>query len=169
MIERILALHAKGEDLSWRNVSTGWIPRWRPAALHAGRFASWSDALQTAGLDPTHIARYRRWTITLLREELFAPRGKRGAAGSQAHVRTRICVAGGRVSRRRGIAHGTPAPSDPSTPGAQCAAHSLSWQNDAGRSCSQVLSAHLHELDHEDGCALPQTHSLFTACAPGLL
>ncbi len=72
VIERILALHDKGEDLSWRNISTRLDPPLAAAALHAGRFASWSEALQAAGLDPGQISRYRRWTLPLLREELLA-------------------------------------------------------------------------------------------------
>lgn len=72
VIERILALYDKGEDLSWRNISIRLDPPLAAAALHAGRFASWSEALHAAGLDPTQISRYRRWTLPLLREELLA-------------------------------------------------------------------------------------------------
>ena len=70
IIERIRAWHQQDEDLSWRHVATTLDPPLAAAALHAGRFASWSDALAAAGLNPEDISRYRRWNIPTIREEL---------------------------------------------------------------------------------------------------
>jgi len=72
VLERIRDWHAKGEDLSWRYVSTQLDPPLAAAALHAGRFASWVDALAAAGLDPAEIARYRKWTLPRIHEELLS-------------------------------------------------------------------------------------------------
>lgn len=71
VIERIRALHEAGADLSWRNVATSLDPPLAAAALRAGRFTSWTEALETAGLDPELIAHYRRWTLQDVQEKLF--------------------------------------------------------------------------------------------------
>jgi hypothetical protein len=57
VIERIRKWHSKGADLSWRHVSTQLDPALAAATLHAGRFASWNDALEAAGLDPSEQPR----------------------------------------------------------------------------------------------------------------
>jgi len=70
VIARIREWHAKGADLSWRCISEELDPSLAAATLHAGRFASWNDALIAAGFDPDVIMRYRRWTVSRVREEL---------------------------------------------------------------------------------------------------
>lgn len=70
VIARIQEWHAKGEDLSWRHVSLHLDPSLAAATLHAGRFASWSEALKAAGLNPQSIMRYRKWTLPRIHEEL---------------------------------------------------------------------------------------------------
>lgn len=70
VIARIQELHRQGEDLSWRRISTGLDPSLAAATLHAHRFSSWADALRAAGLDPAEVARYRRWNLDLIKEEL---------------------------------------------------------------------------------------------------
>lgn len=69
VITRIRELHAQGADLSWYMVMTRVDPPLAAAALHAGRFSSWNEALRAAGLDPRKIARYQRWTPELIRQE----------------------------------------------------------------------------------------------------
>jgi hypothetical protein len=71
VIERIRELYEKGEDLSWRHVSTKLDPALAAATLHAGRFASWHDALTAAGLDPEKIMRYKKWSNDRVKEELM--------------------------------------------------------------------------------------------------
>ena len=71
VVARIKELHAKGADLSWRNVSTKLDPALAAASLQAGRFASWADALAAAGLDPEMVARYRRWSLPKIHEEML--------------------------------------------------------------------------------------------------
>jgi hypothetical protein len=70
VIERIQEWHTKGEDLSWGHVSNVLDPPLGAAALHAGRFESWNEALRAAGLDPEQVSRYRRWTVPMIHEEL---------------------------------------------------------------------------------------------------
>jgi hypothetical protein len=70
VIERIREWHSKGADLSWRHVAIELDPSLAAAALHAHRFASWSDTLLAAGLDPAEVARYRRWTLPAIQDEL---------------------------------------------------------------------------------------------------
>jgi len=71
VIEGIQAWHARGADLSWHYVSTELDPPLAAAALHAGRFACWADALRAAGLDPNQVSRYRRWTLPQIHAELL--------------------------------------------------------------------------------------------------
>ena len=71
VVERIRAWHDRGADLSWYYVSTELDPPLAAAALHAGRFACWADALRAAGLDPNMVSRYRRWTLPRIHEELL--------------------------------------------------------------------------------------------------
>ncbi|MHB9024768.1 MAG: hypothetical protein ACYC7E_11440 [Armatimonadota bacterium] len=70
VLERIRMHHAKGEDLSWRNVAYTLDPALAAAALREGRFDSWAEALRTAGLVPEKVARYRRWSLDLVQKEL---------------------------------------------------------------------------------------------------
>lgn len=70
VLNRIREWYDKGADLSWFHISHELDPPLAAAALHAGRFASWSDALRAAGIDPESVSRYRRWTLTMIREQL---------------------------------------------------------------------------------------------------
>ncbi|MHB9130360.1 MAG: hypothetical protein ACYDBB_04605 [Armatimonadota bacterium] len=70
VIERIRMWYDRGEDLSWRHVSLTLDPSLAAAALHAGRFESWNEALRATGLQPEDIRRYRQWSLTTIHEEL---------------------------------------------------------------------------------------------------
>lgn len=70
VIERIRELHEQGVDLNWYTVMTEADPSLAAAALHAGRFESWSEALHAAGLDPGKIARYRHWSPEAVHQEV---------------------------------------------------------------------------------------------------
>lgn len=75
ILERIRELHAKGEDLSWRHVSTIVDPQLAAAATKRKHFGSWKAAVSEAGLDYGTIRRYREWdadTITNRVKELHA-------------------------------------------------------------------------------------------------
>ncbi len=75
IIERILELHAQGQDLSWRHVSSTVDPQLAAAATKCKHFGSWRAAVSAAGLDYGQIRRYREWdgpTITLKMSELHA-------------------------------------------------------------------------------------------------
>ncbi len=61
IIERIRDLHAGGEDLSWRFVSTQLDPQLAAAATKKKHFGSWRQAVIAAGLDYSTIRRYREW------------------------------------------------------------------------------------------------------------
>jgi len=61
ILERIRALHAKGEDLSWRHVSTQVDPQLAAAATKRKHFGSWRNAIESAGLKYSDIRRYREW------------------------------------------------------------------------------------------------------------
>lgn len=62
IIERIQELVGKGEDLSWRHVSTVVDPQLAAAATKRKHFGSWRNAIQAAGLRYGDIRRYREWT-----------------------------------------------------------------------------------------------------------
>lgn len=62
IVERILALHAEGADLSWRYVSLTLDPSLAAAATKKNHFGSWKAALAAAGLDYDAIRRYRDWS-----------------------------------------------------------------------------------------------------------
>ena len=75
ILERIRELHALGEDLSWRHVSTVVDPQLAAAATKRKHFGSWKAAVSAAGLDYGSIRRYREWdadTITSRVNELHA-------------------------------------------------------------------------------------------------
>jgi hypothetical protein len=72
VIGRIQELWEQGADLSWRNVSLNLDPPLAAAALHAGRFPSWNDALTAAGVDPEIVRRYRKWSKSKIQQELFS-------------------------------------------------------------------------------------------------
>lgn len=59
IIERIRELYEKGEDLSWRHVSTQVDPQLAAAATKRKHFGSWRNAVASAGLDYGQIRRYR--------------------------------------------------------------------------------------------------------------
>ncbi len=61
ILERIRELHAKGEDLSWRHVSTEVDPQLAAAATKKKHFGSWRNAIEAAGLEYGDIRRYREW------------------------------------------------------------------------------------------------------------
>jgi len=63
----IQELSDKGEDLSWRHISTRVDPQLAAAATKLKHFGSWRSAVSAAGLDYGQIRRYREWdeqTIT---------------------------------------------------------------------------------------------------------
>lgn len=62
IIEKIKEHHKNGVDLSWYNISHITDQQLAAAALHGHRFKSWNDALIEAGLDPTTVSKYKRWT-----------------------------------------------------------------------------------------------------------
>jgi len=73
IVERIKELHANGEDLSWRHVSTQVDPQLAAAATKRKHFGSWRNAVSASGLDYGQIRRYREWdeqTITQRLREL---------------------------------------------------------------------------------------------------
>jgi hypothetical protein len=61
IVERIRELHAQGQELHWRAVSTHVDPALAAAALRPNGFNSWREALAAAGLDIEDIARYKEW------------------------------------------------------------------------------------------------------------
>lgn len=71
VVAKIREWHAKGADLSWHYVSTELDPPLAAAALHAGRFSCWADALRAAGLNPDKVSKYRRWTLPKIHAELL--------------------------------------------------------------------------------------------------
>lgn len=72
VIAKIQAWHAEGADLSFGYVAELLDPPLVAAALHAGRFASWNDALTAAGLNPQEICRSQRWTPERITQEMTA-------------------------------------------------------------------------------------------------
>ncbi len=75
ILERIQELHTRGEDLSWRHVSTSVDPQLAAAATKRKHFGSWRRAVTAAGLDYAQIRRYREWdgeTILARLRELHA-------------------------------------------------------------------------------------------------
>lgn len=74
ILARIRELYEKGEDLSWRHVSTTVDPQLAAAATKRKHFGSWRSAVSAAGLDYRQIRRYREWdenTITQRLRELY--------------------------------------------------------------------------------------------------
>jgi hypothetical protein len=61
ILERIRQLHAEGQDLSWRHVSTEVDPQLAAAATKRKHFGSWRSAIEAAGLQYGDIRRYREW------------------------------------------------------------------------------------------------------------
>jgi hypothetical protein len=61
ILERIRELHAEGQDLSWRHVSTEVDPQLAAAATKRKHFGSWRSAIEAAGLQYGDIRRYREW------------------------------------------------------------------------------------------------------------
>lgn len=70
IVERIKQLHADGEDLSWRHVSTAVDPQLAAAATKRKHFGSWRGAVVAAGLDYKNIRRYREWDKDTIIKEL---------------------------------------------------------------------------------------------------
>ncbi len=70
IVERIKQLHADGEDLSWRHVSTQIDPQLAAAATKKKHFGSWRGAIVAAGLDYKGIRRYREWDEETILNEL---------------------------------------------------------------------------------------------------
>lgn len=70
IIEQIQTYHHRGEDLSWRHVSTTLDPPLAAAAIRPNRFGTWEGALEAAGLDYEEIRRHRRWDAETVVDEL---------------------------------------------------------------------------------------------------
>lgn len=70
VVKRIQELNKSSQDLSWRNVSTKLDPPLAAAALHAGRFTCWNEALMAAGLNPEDIMKYHKWSAEQVRNRL---------------------------------------------------------------------------------------------------
>jgi hypothetical protein len=70
IVERIQELHEKGEDLSWRHVSTQVDPQLAAAATKHKHFGSWRNAVASAGLDYGTIRRYREWDENTITQKL---------------------------------------------------------------------------------------------------
>ncbi len=70
ILEGIRELHEKGEDLSWRNVSTVVAPQLAAAATKSKHFGSWRSAVTAAGLNYSEIRRYREWNEETILERL---------------------------------------------------------------------------------------------------
>lgn len=71
IIERIRELHAQGEDLSWRNVSTQLDPQLAAAATKRNHFGSWKNAVLSAGLNYSDIRKYREWSPETILQKLI--------------------------------------------------------------------------------------------------
>lgn len=61
IVERIRELHAQGQELNWRAVSTHVDPPLAAAALRPNGYNSWRDAIAAAGFDIENFARYQEW------------------------------------------------------------------------------------------------------------
>ena len=70
ILARIHELHAQGEDLSWRHVSTNIDPQLAAAATKRKHFGSWKSAVSAAGLDYGQIRRYREWDEATIKAKL---------------------------------------------------------------------------------------------------
>jgi hypothetical protein len=70
ILDRIRELHEKGEDLSWRHVSTKVDPQLAAAATKRKHFGSWRSAVSEAGLDYGQIRRYREWDEETIKDKL---------------------------------------------------------------------------------------------------
>jgi hypothetical protein len=70
IVERIQELNEKGEDLSWRHVSTQVDPQLAAAATKRKHFGSWRNAVTSAGLDYGTIRRYREWDENTITQKL---------------------------------------------------------------------------------------------------
>jgi hypothetical protein len=82
IIEEIQRLHAEGQDLSWRHVSTVLAPSLAAAATRRNRFGSWRKALEAAGLSYDEIRRHKSWEP----EEILAELRRRYDAGLSLRV-----------------------------------------------------------------------------------
>lgn len=70
ILDRIRELYDKGEDLSWRHISTKVDPQLAAAATKRKHFGSWRNAVTTAGLDYGAIRRYRDWDEQMIKQKL---------------------------------------------------------------------------------------------------
>lgn len=70
IVERIRELSEKGEDLSWRHVSTKVDPQLAAAATKKKHFGSWRNAVVSAGLNYSQIRRYREWDENTITQRL---------------------------------------------------------------------------------------------------
>ena len=70
ILKRIHELHERGEDLSWRRVSTQLDPQLAAAATKHKHFGSWRSAVAAAGLDYGAIRRYREWDEDTIKRTL---------------------------------------------------------------------------------------------------
>ncbi len=70
IIDRINELFEKGEDLSWRQISTVVDPQLAAAATKHKHFGSWKSAVSAAGLDYALIRRYREWDTETIKAKI---------------------------------------------------------------------------------------------------
>jgi hypothetical protein len=70
ILERICELHAAGEDLSWRHISTRVDPQLAAAATRLTSYGSWRNAVEAAGLNYDSIRRYKDWDEDRILAEL---------------------------------------------------------------------------------------------------
>jgi len=70
IVERIKELHGKGEDLSWRHISTQVDPQLAAAATKRKHFGSWRSAVTASGLDYGTIRRYKEWDASTITQRL---------------------------------------------------------------------------------------------------
>lgn len=61
IVERIRELNKQNQDLSWHSVSKKIDPPLAAAAVRAGGFKSWRDAISAAGINVESVARYKVW------------------------------------------------------------------------------------------------------------
>jgi Homing endonuclease associated repeat len=72
IVKRIRELHAAGNDLSWRVVSSQLDPPLAFAAISPKGFGSWPAAISAAGLNHDQVARYKCWDKARVIEEIQA-------------------------------------------------------------------------------------------------
>lgn len=59
ILEEIRLLHARAEELNYDHIGQNHANLMRAASWH---FGTWQRAVETAGIDPGEVSKYRRWT-----------------------------------------------------------------------------------------------------------